>query len=370
MKRIGVIINPIAGVGGQAGYKGSDDAEMRRRAMDAGYKKNAALRAAECLQVLKNLNGYHVIAPVAEMGGDMLSSLGIEYEGLECCQRVTTCEDTKRCAGIYKKLGVDLVVFCGGDGTARDICEVLSNQIPVLGVPAGVKMYSACFSINPYLAGEILRDYILGHPFSCEMREVMDIDEKQLGIYCISPHLYGYLLVLNARARLQMAKSVSTASPDETDAMASYFASEMGNNILYIVGPGSTTYKIKQKCCGTGSLLGVDAIINGKMVAKDTNENTLFSLVEKMEQAVIIVTCIGGAGFVFGRGNQQISPRIIRKVTKGNIWLAVTKEKLAELMGRPMLVDTGEPATDRYLSGYYIVKFNSHEAATYKIDAI
>ena len=378
-KKIGFLVNPVAGLGGQAGMLGSDSFDRRRAALRKGYKKTSFKRALECLEQMNCLNdddvqAYQIYAPEGEMGGEILRMASIPYQSLgngtdgRRGTGETSREDTLYFLEVFQEIGVDLLVFCGGDGTARDICEAVGERICVLGVPAGVKMYSACFAVNPWQAGEMLKGFLQGKQTSFTPREVMDIDENDLGRISVRPTLYGILMTLDDRVRLQRAKEAGTSDEEEIESLIKDILSEMKENTLYVVGPGSTTYRIKQKMEGSGSVRGVDLVKNGRIFWKDADEKTIYSFIKDEKYSEIIVTCIGGNGFLFGRGNQQISPRIIRMTGKDHIRLAVTKSKLAGLGGRPMLVDTGDLDTDRYLSGYYRIRLNTQEEIIYRVE--
>ena len=261
------------------------------------------------------------------------------------------------------------MVFCGGDGTARDIYEAVEDHVPVLAVPAGVKMYSACYAVSPYQAGFLLRDFIRGRQMNFDYREIMDIDEKDLENPSVSPVLYGFLQCISDGIRIQKAKEICRGDVSGREELADYILSAMEEDFLYIIGPGGTTYCLKERLEGEGTLRGVDVARGRRIVLKDGDERRIFRLLEEGAPAKIIVTCLGGSGFLFGRGNQQISPRIIRMVKKENLILAVTKEKLVSLRSAPMLVDTGDKETDRYLCGYYKIGVNHHETVLYKIDS-
>lgn len=377
MKRIGFLINPVAGIGGQAGMKGSDDRAGREDALRRGYQKTAVRRAGQCLEsfakAIKQAGqnaDVTFLAPEGEMGGGLLKESGLPFQTVSEMRpgETTTREDTVRFAETMKEEGADLLVFCGGDGTARDISQAVGSDFPVLGVPAGVKMYSACFAVNPWQAGELLAGFVRGRQMSFAHREVMDIDESQLSLREVSPSLYGFLKVLDDGAHLQRAKEMSLGDGEEAETLAEDILSEMREDTLYIIGPGGTTYRIKEKLHSKGTVRGVDLVKGGQILCRDADEQTIWRLLGQAEEAEIIVTCIGGNGFLFGRGNQQISPRIIRAVRKEHIRIAVTRQKLAHLGGKPMLVDTGDRETDEYLKGYYKIRFNGRESALYRVD--
>ncbi len=370
MKRIGFLVNPIAGLGGQAGMKGSDSLDGRMAALGLGYSKTAGARAYECIARIREDAGFHMIAPEGEMGGNILEKAQIPYESLGKHGDITSKEDTLYYARLLKDRSVDLLVFCGGDGTARDICEAVGEQFPVLAVPAGVKMYSACYAVSPYQAGELLGSFVRGERLPLEYREIMDIDEAQLNDPSVTPALYGFLQCIHGKMRLQRAKEICPGDSSGRDLLTDYIISAMNEHSLYIIGPGSTTYCLKEHLEGRGTLRGVDVARGKKIILRDADEQSLCKLLGKCIPAWIIVTCIGGNGFIFGRGNQQISPRIIRMVTKERLILAVTKDKLATLKGCPMLVDTGDRDTDRYLCGYYKIGVSSYETVLYRVDMV
>lgn len=368
MKKIGLIVNPAAGLGGRAGFKGSDNRENQMKALRLGYEELSNQRARECLKHIKEISGYKIFAPKGKMGGDLLENLGMEYCMVDIKNEITTRADTIRCIQIFKQEKIDLIVFCGGDGTARDVWDACKGKGLFLGIPAGVKMYSGCYAVSPYAAGEILKAFLTGRICSYELREIMDIDERMIGKPSVSPRLYGYLEVVSEGGKIQFPKSVSSGNFNETELLAEYIVSQMDDSTLYIIGPGSTTQKIKELSCGQGTLLGVDVIKKGKIIRKDADEKSLLELAGKSGKTEIIVTCIGGAGFIFGRGNQQISPEVIKQVSREHIQLAVTKSKLSGLNRRPMLVDTGNILVDKYLCGYYRIYFSRHESAVYRVD--
>ena len=377
MKRIGFLINPVAGIGGQAGMKGSDDRAGREDALRRGYQKTAVRRAGQCLEsfakAIKQAGqnaDFTFLVPEGEMGGGLLKESGLPFQtvGETRSREVTTREDTIRFAETMKEEGADLLVFCGGDGTARDISQAVGSDFPVLGVPAGVKMYSACFAVNPWQAGELLAGFVRGRQMSFAHREVMDMDESQLSLREVSPSLYGFLKVLDDGVHLQRAKEMSLGDGEEAETLAEDILSEMREDTLYIIGPGGTAYRIKEKLHSKGTVRGVDLVKGGQILYRDADEQTIWRLLGQAEKAEIIVTCIGGNGFLFGRGNQQISPRIIRAVGKEHIRIAVTRQKLAHLGGKPILVDTGDRETDEYLKGYYKIRFNGRESALYRVD--
>lgn len=417
-KKIGFILNPYAGIGGKAGLKGSDNYKEIEKLLKEGCERTAPKRAEICMSQIVSLTAnftaenqvqaeedmFSILSAPGDMGEMLLKKLGIscdvvpcpgldtgsqslvshagyvDQEGLEAEEagftigktKLHTCaEDTKYYAKVMKEQGVDLLVFCGGDGTARDVCEAIGTEVTVLGIPAGVKMYSACFACNPYQAGNMLKSWLAGKKLTCEMREVLDIEEKDLNSRNVSPRLYGFLEVLNDGTHLQKAKEADSGAGESANMIAKAAIDRMKKDWVYIIGPGGTTWKMKEMLCENeslhGTVRGVDVVRNGKILFQDADEEDLWNCVNTYNHVKILVTCIGGNGFLFGRGNQQISPRVIRKVGKEQIEIIATKEKLAGLGGEPMHVDTGDADTDEYLKGYYKIMFCDSDSAIYKI---
>ncbi len=369
MKKIAVIINPIAGIGAMSALKGSDNKENQKIALKMGYKKTSEEKAYLALSQVEGLDNFKIVTPPKEMGENLIKKLGCSFEVVGVEKEQTSREDTIYYAKYFRDIKVDLILFVGGDGTAKDIYTAIGTSIKVLGIPAGVKMYSSCYAISPVIGGRILKDFILNKPYDTEIREILDIDENNLGRVGVSPSIYGYLNVVTTRNGLQGSKVQSNSPIEEIRSLSNFIINSLKKDKLYIIGPGSTTFKIKEKL-GGGTLIGVDIILNNEIICKDANEKQIYEITKDYKDISIIVTCIGGQGYIFGRGNRQISPRIIKKIHKNNIIIAVTKDKLASLNLKPMLVDTGDIKLDEYLKGYYKVNFSKMESTFYKVDYI
>lgn len=371
MKRLGLIVNPIAGMGGRVGLKGTDGQETLDKARTLGAVSTAPSRAVEALVRLASLKGsIEIITYPHEMGEDEAREAGFEPTVIgEIAQGSTTSEDTKAAASEMRGIGVDLILFAGGDGTARDIYAAVDGEVPVLGIPAGVKIQSGVFAINPARAGDIAARYMRGDLTTVQELEVMDIDEEAYRDNRLSARLYGYLRVPYEEALVQGSKEATGGSEEiSLEAIASEVVEGMEEGTLYVIGPGTTTRAIAEELGVEKTLLGVDVMENGGLVASDVNEEMLLKLIEG-RRAKIIVTVIGGQGFIFGRGNQQISPEVIRRVGVENLIIVASPGKLAALKGRTLLVDTGDPEVDEILSGYRKVVIGYARRSVYKVRA-
>ncbi len=352
MVRIGFIVNPIAGMGGRVGLKGTDG-EAYLEALRRGAKPIAPERARRFLEALRTRQIELVVAG-GRMGYDIASRTRLRDRIVEVIDDIvgeTTAEDTRRVASLMKK-NVELIVFVGGDGTARDIMDAVDQEVPVLGVPSGVKIYSAAFAVSPEAAARVLEAYIEGRT-ELVLREVLDIDEEEYRGNRLVVRLYGYLLVPVVEGLVQSSKAASIPAGSEAEnqkAIARWVAENMEPDTLYILGPGTTIKAIADELGVEKTLLGVDAVYNGRLVGRDLAEKDLLQLLDAYGRAWIIVTPIGGQGFIFGRGNQQISPRVIKRVGRERILVVATRRKIA---GLPVLrVDTGDPVVDDMLRGY------------------
>jgi predicted polyphosphate/ATP-dependent NAD kinase len=349
-RRIGLIVNPVAGMGGRVGLRGTDGAGTVAEARRRGAVPVAAERAA---RALRRLRGATIVAAPGEMGGDVARTEGIAAETLPGDARDTTAEHTRDAAAALKRRGVDLILFAGGDGTARDIHAAVGADIPILGIPTGVKMHSAVFGTSPEAAGNLAALFATGPAPAVKLREaeVMDIDEEALRANRISARLFGYARTPYERSLVQSAKGGPRDEEGLLDGLAEEIAADMPRGFLHLVGPGTTTQRVLAHLGIEGTLLGVDAVQDGAVVARDLTEADCLRLLDG-RAARMLVGVTGGQGFLFGRGNQQFGPEVIRRVGRDNIVILAGQQKLLGLPDRRLYVDTGDPATDAMLAGY------------------
>jgi predicted polyphosphate/ATP-dependent NAD kinase len=356
--RLGLIVNPLAGMGGRVGLKGTDG--RADEALKLGAKPSSGERAQ---RALKRLAVSHpsltIVAAHGAMGQDAANETGFLAELIGASPgNVTTAADTVAAAREMRARDVDLILFSGGDGTARDVFEAVGDDVPMLGIPAGVKMQSGVFATSPEIAGEIVAA-LAAMPdrtkATCRASEVMDIDEDLLRQGAISPRLYGYARVPYFPLRLQNAKARQHALDEAAvSAAARQLATAMDRDCLYAVGAGRTAKRIIEALGEKGTLLGTDLVADGKVIARDANENTILERAGE-RPLKIIIGVVGGQGYVLGRGNQELSPDVIRKAGRNNITIIASQEKLMALPDKRLLVETGDGELDRELAGYWRV---------------
>ncbi|OYT39064.1 MAG: ATP-NAD kinase [Desulfurococcales archaeon ex4484_58] len=360
---MGFIVNPIAGMGGAVGLKGTDG-EAYRLALRRGAKPVSPLRALEFLNYIK-INDFLIKSAPSVMGLNIVMGSRHRDKILKVIgdvKRETTAEDTKRIARLMVEDGIDILVFVGGDGTARDICEAVNEEVVTLGVPSGVKMYSSVFAVNPRAGARVFEEYVKGNAVIVE-REVLDIDEEAFRRDTLKVKLYGYLKIPVISEYIQSSKSPSLSSSDEEEnkyAIARYVIENMEKNTLYILGPGTTVKAISRVLNIPYTLLGVDVVLNGRLLMKDAWEKPLLEILDQYDKVKLIITPIGGQGFLFGRGNQQLTPKVLRRIGKENIVVVATWNKIREI--KYLLIDTGDHELDDMLSGYYkvLVDYNRY----------
>ncbi len=336
------------------GLKGTDGARILQEARRRGARPVSPERAREFLQHLKpQAHGFELFSASGIMGSSIVRSLGLKDHAVGRVGSKTGPVDTVRIAGLMKARKVDLLVFCGGDGTARDVMKAVGSKLPVLGVPAGVKVYSSVFAINPRAAAESAIQFLQGGVPTRE-GEVVDIDEEGYRENRLSVRLIGHLTTPDSEVLLQDPKSPTRPSEAaELEGIADYVKEEVVKpDVVYVLGPGSTVEKVGEKLGVKKTLLGVDvATGNGKVLGLDVDERRLLRLVGK-GSVKVIVSPIGGTGFLFGRGNQQISPRVLRRIGTQNVIIVASRSKLDRLVPRRLLVDTGDSMLDDALRGY------------------
>jgi len=351
MKKIGLIVNPIAGMGGSVGLKGTDG-DIFKEAIKMGAIPVTPIRVNELLSNIKNKEKITLLVAPGKMGADFIRDIDIKFKIIGEIGKETTKEDTKRIAKQMIGDNIDLLIFCGGDGTARDIFDSIGLEKPIVALPAGVKMFSSVFAINPRAAAQII-DKFIEETIETQEKEVLDIDEELFRKDILQAKLYGYLKVPKILSLIQSGKSGSGSGKtieENKQEIAQFIIENMENDILYLLGPGTTVKTVTDNLNLPKTLLGIDAVYNKKIVGRDLNEQGIFELLNKYNKVKIIISPIGGQGFIFGRGNKQITPKILKMVGKDNIWIISTVEKMREI--DCLRVDTGDIEIDKLLSGF------------------
>jgi predicted polyphosphate/ATP-dependent NAD kinase len=367
MRHVGVVVNPIAGMGGRVGLKGTDGKVERAR--ELGAEQRAPDRAVEALTRLHALAPETAVSAAAgEMGADAAREAGFEPTVVARPDDpgATSAGDTRATVRAFVDAGVDLILFVGGDGTAVDVAETLDGagaDVPMLGVPAGVKVYSSVFGVTPRDAGRIAAEFD-----RTEQREVNDIDETA---YREDGEVR---TELRAVATVPVAEGVQSGkqlSGGSVETLAAGVAADIEPGRTYVFGPGSTVGAIQRELGHEGSPLGVDvwrAVPDddadrgyvGELVVQDGNESAILDALG--DDNVVVVSPIGGQGFVFGRGNHQISPAVIRCST---VEVVASREKL-DAVG-VLRVDTDDPEVDESLRGWRQVRVGRFERRMMKV---
>lgn len=343
--KIGFVVNPIAGMGGRVALKGTDGADVQDEARRRGAVPWSPERARLTLKALleKQLD-IEILTCSGDMGELLLEKEGFEMEVVCRVPPETTADDTKRAAKAFLDEGIELVLFCGGDGTARDIVEVVGDRITIVGIPAGVKMHSSVFALRPEDAADLVEDFV--RTGRVRDAEVMDLDEGDFRRGISNPRLFALASVPDDERHLQATKSAfhGLAASEEANELAAYVAEVMTDGVLYILGPGGTTQAIAKAMSQDKTPLGVDAYLDRRLVGADLSEKEVLALINEHPESMIIVTPIGAQGFIFGRGNQQLSAEVIRAVGLENIMVVATPTKLQGTAA--LRVDTGDGALD------------------------
>jgi predicted polyphosphate/ATP-dependent NAD kinase len=368
--RLGLIVNPVAGLGGRVGLKGTDG--LADAALALGAAPQAEARTLRALRRFASArSGIVLLAGTGAMGQQAAGAAGLIAEVVPgLAHAKTSAGDTIAIARAMQGR-VDLILFAGGDGTARDLLSVVGDAAPILGIPAGVKMQSGVFAATPEAAGNMIAAIAAIEDRSrlhYRPSEVMDIDEDALRNGAISPRLFGYAKVPFLPLLLQNAK-VRNHGLDEAalDAAARQIAATMTPETLYAIGPGRSAKRVLQALGISGAMLGTDLVLGGALVARDANERTILDAASGRALR-IVVGVIGGQGYVFGRGNQELSPEAIRRAGRDGITILASQQKLLALEEKRLLVDTGDPALDRELAGYWRVVVGPQEDMVMRIE--
>ena len=351
VSKIGFVINPIAGMGGKVGLKGTDG--VINQAIKLGAKPVAYIKANETINefILNNSKKDDIkwFSCKGKMGGEVLSNSGLRNIEIvySPSKEKTSSDDTKNACKIFLEKNVDLILFCGGDGTARDVFNVVNNKIPILGIPSGVKMHSAVFGVNTVAAGKMLNEFV-NKRLTVGDAEIMDLDEEKYRKGEWNIKLFGIAKGIVEPTYIQVGKSTFESISDNEikDELYEHILDEIEkeNNILFLFGSGGTIDFIAEKIRIKNTLLGIDAVYNKKTIGSDLNEQAILNLLKKYQKVKLILSPIGAQGFILGRGNLQLSPKVIKKIGIDNIIVISTPSKLAST---PVIrVDTGDKKLD------------------------
>jgi predicted polyphosphate/ATP-dependent NAD kinase len=359
-------------MGGRPALKGTDGPDILARARSLGALPSAPDRARRALARLAARAGIsaRVLAAPGVLGADAAEAAGLATEALGQPLPVeTSAADTRRAAAALKERGVCLILFAGGDGTARDILAAAGTSVPLLGIPAGVKMHSALFAVSPEAAGDLAALVAIDQSggIAYAEAEVMDIDEAGMREGRLTAKLHGYARVPVERHLMQGPKAGGPAEDDAREGLCREIAGELAPGVIHILGPGTTTQRILGLLGLEGTLLGVDAVLDGRLIGCDLPGPALAELVAG-RPARIILSVIGGQGYTFGRGNQQIGPEVIRQVGRDNLILLASQAKILTLGENRLLADTGDRAVDALLSGYIRVRLAPRRSTMMRIE--
>ncbi len=361
---IGLVVNPVAGLGGSVGLKGTDG--MVAEALARGAVPHAGERATLALQQIDP--DIPIACAAGAMGEDSVRAAGRIPTTIVGEDRgaASSADDTRAAIDALAALGVELILFVGGDGTARDVCAALGETTPALGIPAGVKIQSATFAESARRGGDLAQTWLTGRRRE-RAAEVVDLDDGGLREGRVGPRLYGTLRVPVGPGLVASAKATGhDDDPADLDGIAKRIA-EVARRGTVVLGPGTTLATIGAALGLPTTLLGVDLVRRGELVVADGTERELLAALEE-DGADVVVTPIGGQGFILGRGNQQISPALLRRAGLGRLTVVATPAKLAALGGRPLLVDTGDEETDRELRGWYRLVTGYDHETVYQVE--
>jgi predicted polyphosphate/ATP-dependent NAD kinase len=354
--RIGLIVNPTAGAGGRVGLHGTDGRERFAEAVRRGGAPASTPRAARALRRLAASTEVAMLAAPGVMGADVAAACGITAQVLDQAlpaEGPTTAADTRAAARLLAAAGVDLLVFAGGDGTAREIIEAIGTALPVVGIPGGVKMRSGVFGTSPEAAADLVADYLSRADRPWAEAEILDAADDGL-----STEFYAVAAVPGASgSRLAGPKSFGFAgSPAELAALSGSVAADLEPGTLYLFGPGSTTARVLRQLGLDGTALGIDAVLDGQLIGTDLTEQAIAALMDRVPATRLVLGVIGGQGFLLGRGNQQLGPAVLARLRPDDLMIIATAAKLAALSPPRLLIDAGDDVAFGGLCGYHRVR--------------
>ncbi|MCF6194311.1 MAG: ATP-NAD kinase family protein [Kangiellaceae bacterium] len=370
MFKIGLVINPLAGIGGRVGLKGSDGKAIQDKALARGAQKLAQVKTKICFQQFSSyFEKIKIYTVSGEMGEQFCKDLHLNFEIVYDSKHPSSASDTKQAVEKLQHINLHLLLFAGGDGTARNIFESSDQQQTVLGIPAGVKIHSGVYAVSPEAAGLLVNQLISGAMLSLTSANVVDIDEEAFRQGQVKARHYGHLPV---PASLEYVQAVKQGNQEVEELVFDDIAAEviesMQDDIYYVIGSGSTCAVIMQELGLANTLLGSDIVFQGEIFKSDAVESDFLELLDSGKKLEFVLTVIGGQGHILGRGNQQISPTVIVKTGWNNFHIVASKSKLKGLNRNVLLVETGDLELDHQLFGLKSVTTGYHDQVLMTVD--
>jgi predicted polyphosphate/ATP-dependent NAD kinase len=369
--RIGLLINPVAGLGGPAALKGSDGVEIQIQARARGATERAGQRMGEALTACAEVHSdLDFVTWGGPMGAALLEQLGLTHEVLGRPEQPSSAADTIDACRALLAAGAELILFAGGDGTARDLLDAMTETIPVLGVPAGVKMHSGVFAVTPADAGAVVTRLVTGGLVGIRPGEVRDVDEAALRRGTVATRYYGELQVPGLGGFVQHTKVggrevESLALVEIVEEVCERLDRESATTVVY--GPGSSVQAIGARLGYQLTLLGFDVYRSGMCLASDADAGTLDQFIDS--ETILIMSFGRNQGILFGRGNQQLSPAALRRIPRSQLWIVATRSKLESLGGRPLRMDTGDPECDAAWAGLIEIITGFNDVSLHRVEA-
>ncbi len=368
--KLGFIVNPFAGIGGSVALKGSDGEQIRDQALKLGAQQLAPIKAQTALEMIapELKSSIELITASSDMGETAAKAAGFNPTIVANIAQPSSAKDTRQLVERLEAANVDLILFAGGDGTARDVFSSLKQDIPVLGIPAGCKIHSGVYAVTPKAAGLLIGQLAAGELLSLKEASVMDIDEEAFRQGSVRARTFGSMTVPDSLQFVQATKEGGKEVEELVlDDIAADVIEAMEPDVYYAIGSGSTCAFIMEQLGLPNTLLGVDIIQNNQLIQADVTANDLLNLANSGSPLEIIITLIGGQGHIIGRGNQQISPQLIRTIGWDKVQVVATKSKLKALQGRPLIIDSGDASLDDELRGTKRIITGYHDAVIYRV---
>ena len=358
MVKLGLLVNPDAGLGGRLGLKGSDGQAEIARSRGAQDRSGPRMRIMlDHLTAIskESLDGIQWYLSEGRMGTDWIPPTISPFGIIHSSNSSTDANDTSQLVASLIDSDIDLLIYAGGDGTTRDVVAALSQygrpELPIIGVPTGVKMHSGCFASSPKAAAEVLSSWLEGD-LLLSSTEVLDLDEDlyREGKWVV--RLYAEAITPASPRWMQGSKMRVEASGEEEviQGLAEHVRETLIDDQMMIIwGSGGTLRTIGGILGFELNTLGIDITLGTNIVASDLNEKEILAALEEHQgDVILLLSPMGGQGFLIGRGNLQLSPDVLRMIGVDRVLGIVTPAKMLTL--RSLRVETGDPEMDERFS--------------------